>query len=249
MIQEAGSTSWRIKIDEPQRLVIGLFVRDVAGLTSRHAWLPYAAPATPRANEDGPEDAARQWDLWWDQALRADWDVHGQSQAQISASWWIPPNFESLQSAPELQGVVARHFSEAVAWSNDRKREHVELMIGIPDPRRFHRGRRRGRGPIETNLVADLERNLGRRAKHFRLRITEIPVAGKELWGSTRCNGSSAHCGIWLTRSRRIRASLMSASSGCSRWTRMSTSQPRSVRGFVGASPGCPTNGILISFG
>lgn len=134
MIQEAGSTSWRIEIDEPQRLVIGLFVRDVAGLTSRHAWLPHAAPATPRANEDGPEDAARQWDLWWDQALRADWDMHGQSQAQISASWWIPPNFESLQSAPELQGVVARHFSEAVAWSNDRKREHVELMIGIRTP-------------------------------------------------------------------------------------------------------------------
>jgi hypothetical protein len=172
-MQGAGSTSWRIEIDEPQRLVIGLLVRDVAGLTSRHAWLPHAAPATPRANEEGPEDAARQWDLWWDQALRAERDLHGQSQPQLAAS---------LRSAPALQEVVARHFSGAVAWSNDRKREHVELMIGTPDPRRFHRGRRRGRGPIETNLVADLERNLGRRAKHFRLRITEIPVAGKELW-------------------------------------------------------------------
>jgi len=182
MRQESGSTSWRIEIDEPQPLVIGLFVRDVAGLTSRHAWLPHAAPATPRANDEGPEDAAGQWDLWWDQALRNDRDMHGQSQAQISASFWIPPNFESLQWAPELQGVVARHFSEAVAWSNDRQREHVELMIGTPDPRRFHRGRRGGHGPVHTNLVADLERDLGRRARHFRLRITEIPVAGKELW-------------------------------------------------------------------
>ena len=34
-VQEAGRTSWRMGIDEPQDLVIGLFVRDVAGLTSR----------------------------------------------------------------------------------------------------------------------------------------------------------------------------------------------------------------------
>lgn len=180
-MREAGRTSWRIGIDEPQPLVIGLFVRDVAGLTSRHAWLPPAVPATPRANGKGPEDAARQWDLWWDRALLFDWTMDGQSQEQLGALWWTPPDFDSLQSAPALQEVVARHFSDAVAWSRDRKREHVELMIGTPDPRPFHRGRS-GRGLVETKLVADLERNLGRRARPFQLRITEIPVAGKELW-------------------------------------------------------------------
>ena len=34
----------------------------------------------------------------------------------------------------------------------------------------------------ETRLVAGLERNLGRRAQPFQLRITVIPVSGKELW-------------------------------------------------------------------
>ena len=33
-----------------------------------------------------------------------------------------------------------------------------------------------------TSLVADLEREAGRTAQPFRLLVTEIPVAGRELW-------------------------------------------------------------------
>jgi hypothetical protein len=62
-VHQNGPASWRIEMDEPQPLVIGLFVRDVAGLTSRHVWLPPATSATPRANGEGSEEAARQWDL------------------------------------------------------------------------------------------------------------------------------------------------------------------------------------------
>jgi len=180
-VREAGRTSWRIEMDEPEPLVIGLFVRDVAGLTSRHAWLPHCAPATSRADAEGSEDAARQWDAWWERSLSNNWNGPDQSQEQLAAMWWLPPDFESLQSAPELQEVVANHFCDARQWARDRKQEHVELVVGTPDPRRFHRGRS-GRGLVETKLVADLERDLGRQARPFQLRITEIPVAGKELW-------------------------------------------------------------------
>jgi hypothetical protein len=58
----------------------------------------------------------------------------------------------------------------------------MELMIGVPDSRPFHRGRRGGRGLEESRLVEGLERILGRRAQPFQLRITVIPVAGMELW-------------------------------------------------------------------
>jgi hypothetical protein len=180
-VQEAGQPSWRIEFDEPQPLVIGLFVRDVAGLRSRSAWLPHCVPATTRANGEGSEEAARQWDLWWERSLSNNWNGPDQSQEQLAAMWWLPPDFESLHSTPALQEVVARHFSDARQWARDRKKEYVELMIGTPDPRPFHRGRP-GRGLDETKLVADLERNLGRRARPFQLQITEIPVAGKELW-------------------------------------------------------------------
>jgi hypothetical protein len=173
-------TSWQIGIDEPPPLVIGLFVRDVAGLKSRHTWLPHCAPAVPRAKGEGSAEAAHQWDLWWDRSLSNNWNGPDQSQEQLAAMWWFPPDFESLQSAPALQEVVARHFDNARQWGRDRKQEHIELMIG--QGRRPFQRRPKSRGPISSNLVADLEREAGRKAQPFQLRITEIPVAGHELW-------------------------------------------------------------------
>jgi hypothetical protein len=87
-----------------------------------------------------------------------------------------------LQSVPALQQVVARHFDNARQWGRKCTEDHIELMIGTADPRPLHRGRRGSRGLEETKLVAGLERKLGRRAQPFQLRITVIPVAGKELW-------------------------------------------------------------------
>ena len=179
---EQGRTSWRIGIDQPENLVIGLFVRDVAGLKTRHTWLPHCAPGIARDNGEGSAAAAHQWDLWWDRSLSTNWNRTDQSQDPLAGMRWLPPDFESLQSAPALQEIVARHFDNARQWASDRKQEHIELMIGPPHPRPFHRGPRGGRGLEETRLVAGLERNLGRRAQPFQLRITVIPVAGKELW-------------------------------------------------------------------
>jgi hypothetical protein len=181
-VREQVRTSWQIMIDQPEPLVIGLFVRDVAGLKTRHTWLPRCAPGITRANHEGSAKATHQWDLWWDRSISNNWNGHDQSLDQLAGMWWIPPDFESLQSAPALQEVVARHFDNARQWERERKEEHIELMIGTPDRRRFHRGRRGGRGLDHTRLVAGLERNLGRRARPFQLRITVIPVAGKELW-------------------------------------------------------------------
>jgi len=181
-VREQGRTSWQIGIDQPENLVIGLFVRDVAGLKTRHTWLPHCAPGIARDNGEGSAAAAHQWDLWWDRCISTNRNRTDQSQDPLAGMRWLPPGFESLQSAPALQEVVTRHFDNARQWATDRQQEFIELMIGTPDPRPFHRGRRGGRGLYETRLVAGLERDLGRRAQPFQLRITVIPVAGKELW-------------------------------------------------------------------
>jgi hypothetical protein len=165
-------------MDQPESLVIGLFVRDVAGLKTRHTWLPHCVPDIARDKREGSAAAAHEWDLWWDRSISDTWNGPDQSQDPR----WLTPGFDSLQSAPALQELVARHFDEARQWASDRKQEHIELMMGTPDPRPFHRGRRGGRGLYETRLVAGLERDLGRRAQPFQLWITVIPVAGKELW-------------------------------------------------------------------
>ena len=83
-VRETGRTSWSIRIGELQPLVIGLFVRDVSGLTSRRVWLPHSVPATPRANGEGSQEAARQWDLWWDRALLFDWTPFGVSSRKVA---------------------------------------------------------------------------------------------------------------------------------------------------------------------
>jgi len=180
-VGEQGRTSWQIGIDQPENLAIGLFVRDVAGLKTRHTWLPQCAPGIAPDNGEGSAAAAHQWDLWWDRSLSTNWNRTDQSQDPLAGMRWLPPDFESLQSAPALQEIVARHFDKARQWATDRQQDHIELMIGTPDPRPFHRGTR-GRGLDLTRLVAGLERDLGRRAHAFHLRITVIPVAGKELW-------------------------------------------------------------------
>ena len=144
-MRQAGQVSWLMSIDEPQNLALGLFIRDVAALSSTHTWLPAAAPAVPSTGGGGSPAAARQWDAWWDQAIAVDpyapWP-------EVTTSWWGPPGFDSLDAAPQLQVLVRRHFLAAVRWSEDRKREHIAVMT---DP---------GRGVDETRLVADLERAL-----------------------------------------------------------------------------------------
>ena len=167
---EAGRANWQISIDQPSPLMLGLFIRDVAGVPSSLSWLPPASPAVPRAGDRAPEAAGLQWDAWWDQAVReerkaddADWPPH-------LSSWWTPPAFESLDAAPELREIVAAHFFDAVRWSDDRHQEHGATMLSnVGDL-------------FETKLVRGLERAQGRTAQPFRLWITEIPVEGQQFW-------------------------------------------------------------------
>lgn len=169
-VHEADQARWQISTDQPQHLVIGLFIRDVAGVPSRTSWLPPASPTAPRAENQAPDVAGLQWDHWWNQAvLEANQANDGDWPPDLS-SWWTPPAFESLHAAPELQEIVAAHFFDAVRWSNDRHQEHGATM-------------QRSVGALfGTKLVRTMERALARTARPFHLRITEIPVLGQQLW-------------------------------------------------------------------
>jgi hypothetical protein len=107
----AGTTSWQISVESPQRLGIGLYVRAAAGLGSAHAWLPAASPAVP-AIRTGTEAAVPQWERWWDAAVR-----HPNTA-------WAPP-FEDLAGSPELRSLVSRHFMDAVRWTNRRRQSQI----------------------------------------------------------------------------------------------------------------------------
>ena len=169
-MHEAGRASWQISTDQPQPLVIGLFIRDVAGVPSRNSWLPSASPAVQRAGDQAPDVVGLQWDDWWNQALREEGQVDDADWPPDLRRWWTPPAFESLHAAPELQAIVAANFFDAVRWSNDRHQEHGATMHSTVG------------ALFETRHVRDMERARARKAQPFHLRITEIPVHGQQLW-------------------------------------------------------------------
>jgi len=144
-VHEANQASWQISTDQPQHLVIGLFIRDVAGVFSRNSWLPPASPAVPRAGDLAPDVAAEQWDGWWDQAVLEEYQMDSAHWPPDLSTWWTPPAFDSLHTAPELREIVAAHFLDAVRWSNDRHQEHGATMQSSG-------------GLLVTELVRDLER-------------------------------------------------------------------------------------------
>jgi hypothetical protein len=169
-VHEADQASWLISTDQPQPLVIGLFIRDVAGVPSRNSWVPPATPAVPRAGDQAPDAAGQQWDEWWNQALQEERQADGADWPPDLSSWWTPPAFESLHAAPELQEIVAAHFFDAVQWSDDRHQEHGATMQSSVG------------ALFATKLVRTMERAMARTARPFHLRITEIPVQGQQLW-------------------------------------------------------------------
>ncbi len=124
LVHKADGASWQIRIDQPQSLAIGLFIRDVAAVPSRHSWLPLASPAVPRSGDQAPEAAGPQWDQWWAQALRQEGPAGDAAWPPDLSSWGTPPGFGSLDGAPELQEIVSTHFFDAVRWSEDCRQEH-----------------------------------------------------------------------------------------------------------------------------
>src|SRR5665647_613823 len=92
-VHQAGRASWQISTDQPQPLVIGLFIRDVAGVPSGNNWLPPTSPTVPRAGDQAPEAAGLQWDDWWNQALREERQADNRNWPPDLSSWWTPPAF------------------------------------------------------------------------------------------------------------------------------------------------------------
>lgn len=166
----AGPVSWQMSLDQSEQLTIGLFVRDAATLHSDLTWLPAVSPAVTGTGPQEPEEAGTQWDAWWTRAVSLDRAWNSQDWPVLAVSWWAPPAFDGLADTPALREVVAKHFANAAAWAQARKQEHIDTVLSP------------AHSLVETTLVADLERASGRQARPFRLRITEIPVAGQHLW-------------------------------------------------------------------
>jgi hypothetical protein len=175
----AGRDTWRIEIDEPSVLRVALYIRDVEDLPV--VLDPEIPPLDPgpqiwpvwARRAPGPlevisrrllidrDAAAAQWARWWRHLL---------DTGDVALKELRPPKFSLFWRFPELQTLIRHHYNRAVAWSdavgdNPRlKRDHIAAGTRLSD------------------MVAELERDIGRRSLPFDLRIVVIPVQTKHAW-------------------------------------------------------------------
>jgi hypothetical protein len=185
-MQLAGTTSWRIAVDEPQSLLIALFVRDASNLRPHiESGIPPLEPPVPGKAYSGNAIASEQWGEWWRQLLEGGgfWpdDKHASDLPRLTHDpeiqrlfYWpsqnLPPNFDGLSGTPELQHLVRTHFEEARAWTDARQLEFGALSSA------------RQRRLLEGEVVGIVQRGLRRRARPFTFDVRVLPVAGARSW-------------------------------------------------------------------
>jgi hypothetical protein len=187
-MQLAGTTSWKMGTDEPQSLLMALYVRDAAGLRPRiDPDLPPLEPAVPFDHEQAhlAAIASDQWADWWRQLLEGGgfWPDHksppdmsrvrDDPELQRIFYWpsrYLPPDFVGLSGAPELQSLVRRHYEAARVWSEARKHEFVALTVA------------RQRVSLEWEVVQAIERGVGRKARPFELDMRVLPFEAVQAW-------------------------------------------------------------------
>jgi hypothetical protein len=174
--------------DEPQSLLMALYVRDASGLRPRMDLdVPPLEPAVTVDEEPSSMQslASAQWAEWWRELLIGGgfWPDN-KSAADMSRLrddpelqrifYWpsrhLPPDFVGLSGSPELQTLVREHHEAARIWSEARKHEFVALTVT------------RQRVLLESEIVQTVERGLGRTARPFEFDIRVLPVGSVRAW-------------------------------------------------------------------
>jgi hypothetical protein len=161
---------WGIDLTMPQSLLLALHLRDAARLRPPTSpLLPDLPPldppalALPTAGGDlaGLEAAGRQWARWWAVSFP------GGPDALTSI---LPPRFPGLAGMPELRGLAELGMDDAVTWTARAREAERRVLTRTPT------------ALFETNLVAEVEHDLGRRIRPFQLDVVVLPVEGTGHW-------------------------------------------------------------------
>lgn len=200
-----ASGPWGINLSMPQALLLALHLRDAGRLdvpeSAEVPAFPPLVPAVPQlrsagAGVSGRAAASVQWARWWADSFP------GGPEALTSI---LPPRFPGLHGKPELRGLAELDMDDAIAWCALARREEAKVLATAPS------------ALFETNLLTEVERELGRRIRPFALQVVVLPVQGLGHWdlpgGPVISLGLRAHRDEYLTwlRERMLRIGRLRA--------------------------------------
>lgn len=163
-MRHAGEQGWLMRVESsPQGLLLGLFVRDAAGMEPPTVIdLPRLDPPVELRAVLAPlavTAASEQWAGWWEREMAR--------QEGPDRGFFAPD--ARFGDGEELDALVEACRDDALRWASDMRRQ-------VPDvPRAGARG-------VEGEVVDEVEAGLGRRVGPFDLLITELPLAGALGW-------------------------------------------------------------------
>lgn len=173
----AGRSHWKITLDNPRVLRVALYLRAAAGLTPPTrpeipaletgitvwpVWARARAVQEPLAlSREDLGAASIGWVRWWNHVLE-----------EGATSWGelTELGLPAFAATPELRRVLHHHLGDAMEWAT-----------ATGDDPRFSRDLRAPGSKLRA-LVDELERERGRQARPFALRVTTIPVEGQQVW-------------------------------------------------------------------
>jgi len=173
-MQLAGSSSWRISEDRwPESFDWARWFRAAERIgVGEGGVVPGAADVEPlpdpsRDLSDAAELAAG-WLAWWRSLIDLPPVPPPSDRAHPPAALaFSPPDFPGLASWPGLQRVVTRRWRQAHDWHTARMKAGLEAGV--------HGDARTGQ------VVAGLERELGREARPFSLDFVLLPVRDEQV--------------------------------------------------------------------
>jgi hypothetical protein len=163
----AGQASWRVSRGTALPVDVALYVRDALALSAdTRPFVPSLDPAVPVFVPPGLDRAGaeREWPGWWEDIL--EWcrtDVRFEDPRERLRTVPVADTSPILLKRPALRAAVAALMEPASRY---------QAATGMP---------RVPPSTVVNEVVWDLERELGRRAKPFDLVITEVRVR-EPMW-------------------------------------------------------------------
>lgn len=164
----AGQPSWEAREDADPGALVALYLRDALGVPD-----PSGMPRLLGTGLEPPapdDEFTRWWIRWWRSVVEPEGPGWGVPLDTVAGSRFIAL---PVHGAERFVDAVRPHIADAETWAEVAHEEHGRAAMT-----RMREGLDHGL----WGVVRDRERELGRSAHPFRLRIEVVPVAVPGIW-------------------------------------------------------------------